>query len=72
DQLLNFLGYLPLGLLAMLALRRRGLAWGLCLTGALSFAALLSYVSEVLQHLLPGRHPSLKDWAFNLLGAACG
>ena len=37
---------------------------------ALLVAAGLSYATEVTQHLLPGRHPSLKDWLMNTLGAA--
>jgi VanZ family protein len=35
-------------------------------------AGLLSYATEVTQHLLPGRHPSLKDWLMNTLGAPTG
>ena len=34
--------------------------------------ALLSYVLEVLQHFVAGRHPSLKDLAMNSAGAVCG
>jgi VanZ family protein len=66
----NFLGYLPLGLLLALALRRLGfvVAWAL----ATGLAAALSYGAEVAQHFLPGRHPSLLDWVLNAGGAAVG
>jgi len=32
----------------------------------------MSYVTELAQHFLPGRHPSLKDMALNAGGAAIG
>jgi VanZ family protein len=60
----NFLGYLPLGLLLALATRRPA-------TAALGAAA-LSYALELVQQFLPGRHPSLLDWALNAGGAAAG
>jgi VanZ family protein len=39
---------------------------------ALLVAAGLSYATEVTQHLAARRHPSLKDWLMNTLGAAAG
>lgn len=72
DEGLNFLGYLPLGLLLALAALRSGWRMHAALLLALLLPALLSYVAEVLQHLLPTRHPSLKDWLMNTLGAAAG
>ena len=33
---------------------------------------LASYVTEVLQYFLPGRVPSLADWALNSAGAIRG
>ena len=72
DELFNLLGYLPLGLLAMVAARRSG--WRLLpsLAAAIALPALMSYATEVTQSFLPGRHPSLKDVLMNSLGAACG
>jgi VanZ family protein len=72
DLVSNLLGYLPLGLLASLAAGGPGRpAWRGPLLGTLGPAA-LSYACEVLQHFLPGRHPSLMDWALNGAGAALG
>lgn len=72
DEALNLAGYVPLGLLVAVALLRSGLATVPSLVLALVLPAVLSYTTEVLQHLLPGRHPSLKDVAMNSLGALCG
>lgn len=72
DEGLNFLGYLPLGLLLALAALRSGWRVRAALLLALLLPALLSYAAEVTQHFLPTRHPSLKDWLMNTLGAAAG
>lgn len=72
DELLNLLGYVPLGLLAFISGVRRGRTAAVALPAAVVGAALLSYGCEVLQHLLPLRHPSLKDWLMNTSGAAVG
>jgi VanZ family protein len=72
DAWANALGYLPLGLLAMLAARRSGVGNVPALVLALGAASLLSYGAEVLQQFVPGRHPSLKDWAANTTGAFAG
>lgn len=71
DLWANLLGYLPLGLLSMLALARPGrslFAAAAVVLGALA----LSFAMEVVQNFLPGRHPSLKDCAMNGAGAAVG
>jgi len=68
----NLLGYAPLGALLLLAVRRSGGAMTSALVVALGVPAGLSYVTEVTQQFLPGRHPSLKDLALNTGGAAIG
>jgi VanZ family protein len=72
DLWANLLGYLPLGALAMWAARRSGLRLAPSLALAVLGPAALSYLAEVAQHFLPGRHPSLKDLAMNTLGAGLG
>ena len=72
DEAFNFAGYLPLGLLVTVAAVHSGLRLRTALLLALLLPALLSYATEVTQHLLPGRHPSLKDWLMNVLGALTG
>jgi VanZ family protein len=71
DIVANLLGYVPLGMLLMLArtARVRGTA---ALRDATVLAALLSYMLELGQNLLPLRVPSLLDWLLNTSGAACG
>ncbi len=72
DLWANFLGYLPLGALLLIALRRSGVApLGALVLAVLSPAA-LSYGAEVTQAFLPSRHPSAKDWASNSAGALAG
>jgi len=72
DLWANVLGYLPLGGLLFLALRQAGRGGWVALVGATAIAAVLSYAAEVAQHFLPGRHPSLIDWALNTTGAVTG
>jgi VanZ family protein len=72
DEAFNFAGYLPLGLLLFIAAVRSGVGAGKSLLLALGLASLLSYGCELTQHLLPNRHPSLKDWLMNTLGALAG
>lgn len=68
----NFVGYLPLGFLLYVAGVRSGLrAWGAWLLAVLVPAG-LSYAMEVTQQFLPGRYPSLLDWALNAAGALAG
>lgn len=72
DMQANLLGYMPLGLLGFAAAVRSG--WGLW--AALLFGLLpgpaLSLAMETLQFFLPGRVPSLSDWALNSAGSTLG
>jgi VanZ family protein len=70
----NLLGYLPLGALLVLAARRGGAraGAGAALALALCLAAGLSYLTEVLQHFLPGRVPAVEDFLMNSAGALGG
>lgn len=68
----NLLGYLPLGALLLLALRRNGMRAGRALWLALALPAGLSYGCEVLQNFVPGRVPAREDLAMNALGSAAG
>jgi VanZ family protein len=72
DSWSNWVGYLPLGALVTVAARRSGLRTRWALLLGIGLPALLSYGTEVMQQFLPGRHPSLKDWALNCGGAASG
>jgi len=72
DDASNFIGYMPLGALAYASALRRGrrpLAAGAI---ACVLPSMLSWAMEFTQHFLPGRYPSLMDWALNSLGAAAG
>jgi VanZ family protein len=68
----NVLGYLPLGLLAALALLRSGWRARHALPLALLLAAALSLACEWTQNLLPARVPTREDFALNSAGAALG
>ena len=69
----NFLGYAPLGLLGVLALKPAGARGAVAaVMSAAGAGAMLSYALEVTQQFLPDRHPSLLDWVLNSGGAACG
>ncbi len=72
DVWANGLGYLPLGALLLIAARRSGVLPARALLLALLAPSLLSYATEVTQACLPGRHPSLKDWLLNTVGAGVG
>jgi VanZ family protein len=72
DELSNFIGYVPLGALLVLAVLRGGGGRLAAVVTALLASALLAYSVEVSQQFLPQRVPSLKDWLFNLGGAAAG
>ncbi len=72
DELSNFLGYVPLGALLVVAVLREGGRRRLAVTVALGASALLSYGVEVAQQFLPSRVPSLKDCLFNVGGALLG
>ena len=68
----NLLGYLPLGLLWVIAARRSGVRQRHALMFVGSAGVALSYLCEVAQNLVPGRVPSLEDWAMNSVGAVFG
>lgn len=72
DLWANLLGYAPWGGLLALAWRARMRSALGAWLAALTVAALVSHAIEVTQTLLPGRHPSLKDWAMNTAGAGLG
>lgn len=68
----NLLGYLPWGWLLTAAWRRGDGSALSAFAAAVCIAAASSFVIEVAQNFLPGRHPSLKDLVMNTLGAAIG
>jgi VanZ family protein len=68
----NLLGYLPLGLLGFAAAMRSGQGLGGGLAWGLLPWPLLSFLMETLQFFLPGRVPSLSDWALNSAGSSLG
>ena len=72
DKISNLLGYLPLGALLCVAMRRSGWRTAPALLVALVLPALLSYATEVLQQFLPRRVPALEDFLLNCAGAAVG
>jgi len=71
DVLVNVLGYVPLGLLAGLALYPRLRGWG-AVALALLFCLLLSGGLEAVQTFLPSRVPSRLDLLTNGAGALIG
>jgi VanZ family protein len=72
DLVANLLGYLPLGVLLMLAWHTPQAPRWRALAYATLAAAVMSYLLEIGQHLLPLRVPSLLDWLLNTSGAALG
>lgn len=72
DAWLNVAGYVPLGALVFLALRRSAASSRAALGVALLAPALLSWTAEVLQQFLPGRVPAREDWLANVGGGAIG
>lgn len=72
DEWANLLGYAPFGTLLFLAARGRRWPPLLALVCSSAAAATLSYGLELLQHLVPGRFPSLRDWVHNSCGASLG
>jgi VanZ family protein len=71
DIVLNVVIYMPLGLAAVLAFRRRH-SRSRAATAAIAFGFLLSVSMELLQVYVPGRDPSLLDVLTNTLGTAAG
>lgn len=79
DAIVNFLGFLPLGLLIPVAVYLRRYAqpeikpltiWAVC--GATVFGVLLSLAIETLQIFIAGRSPHIHDLLLNSLGTAAG
>lgn len=70
DFAFNLILFVPLGVTAAATARTGGSdrRW----IGIVAGAALLSYMLEVMQTLLPGRFPSLLDVAANTVGATAG
>jgi VanZ family protein len=73
DLVVNVLGYMPLGVLLLLALARDR-HWPLtaAAVATLVLGAALSLVLELLQNFLPRRVPSAIDWACNSAGVTAG
>ena len=71
DTAANWMGYVPLGFLATLALLRSTVLPQPVLLATLSLAA-LSLSMEALQTYLPQRVPALSDWMLNVVGALTG
>lgn len=72
DAISNFVGYVPIGALLVIAVLRGGGGRGQALAVAICLSAALSYGVELGQQFLPPRVPSLKDCMWNLGGAAAG
>lgn len=72
DELANLFGYLPLGALLFGAVLRQGGRAVPALIVAVLLSAGLSFAVEVAQNFLPTRVPSLKDCAYNIVGATAG
>jgi len=72
DVVSNGLGYMPLGMLLVLATGQRQGRGAAAMRDATLLCALLSYAMEVGQHLLPQRVPSSLDWLLNTAGAGSG
>jgi VanZ family protein/type IV secretory pathway VirB2 component (pilin) len=72
DEVINLLGYVPLGVFAAVVGLRRGYSVRVSAGAAVGVALAMSYAVELLQTMLPLRVPSLKDVGFNSLGAALG
>lgn len=68
----NGLGYLPLGLLVCIGVRRSGGSLRAAFLAAALLPAALSYTMEVLQQFLPRRVPALEDFALNSAGGLAG
>lgn len=68
----NLVGYIPLGLLGFAAAMRSGWGLGRALLLGLLPGPALSFAMETLQFFVPGRVPSLSDWALNSAGSTLG
>lgn len=72
DDWSNLLGYAPLGALLFAARARNGGRTAAALAAGVLVPALLSFALELTQNFVPGRVPSLRDWALNAGGALGG
>jgi VanZ family protein len=72
DDWSNLLGYVPLGALLFAAVARSGGRTVAALVLGTLGPALLSLLLELAQNFVPGRVPSLRDWALNVGGALAG
>jgi VanZ family protein len=69
DTAANLAAYVPMGTLVFAAAVRSGASSRRSVWLALAISAVLSYLLEMLQHLLPQRVPSRLDWLLNTAGA---
>jgi VanZ family protein len=72
DVVSNLVGYMPLGALLTLALRRPGARALAAWLQAVLLCTGLSYGCEALQQLVPARVPAVEDLALNAAGGALG
>ncbi len=72
DEWSNLLGYAPFGAMLFAMTVRSGGSLGAAALISTLVPACVSYGLEVLQHFIPQRFPSLRDWVCNVLGALSG
>lgn len=72
DVITNFLVYIPVGIAFRLLIRRRRLAGWPDFLLALALSTGLSYVTELLQQVLPARTSSIRDVHINTFAAFVG
>ncbi|MDE2503311.1 MAG: VanZ family protein, partial [Burkholderiales bacterium] len=72
DIWINFIGYLPFGLLLIIAALRGGLRGPVAFAIAALLPCAISYSMECLQQFLPTRVPAMEDWTMNSVGALVG
>ncbi|MBL8328246.1 MAG: VanZ family protein [Rubrivivax sp.] len=72
DEWANLLGYLPFGAMLFAMMVRGGGGVAKALLVAVLLPSAVSYTMEVLQHFIPRRFPSQRDWFNNTLGALAG
>jgi hypothetical protein len=72
DAAINVAVFVPVGFLVHAAIRRRGAGPVLAAGATLLAGGLLSAGAEAVQYVIPGRHSSATDVAFNLAGLVAG
>jgi VanZ family protein len=72
DVVSNLVGYMPLGALLFGAIVRSGGRTAVAVALAILGGAVLSFLMESLQNLLPQRVPSSLDWVLNTGGTVIG